>query len=121
MTDNTLCKLVGVVLLLFVAACGGDAEEVVQDQAASVEVEDFRYVLVPGGARFVSGKLRNLTAEPIRNAQIQIALYDADNRLVTTMRVLVRDVGPAQQKAFRQAVDAADNIRGARVRSVLVM
>jgi hypothetical protein len=110
-----------IVLLLLVTACGGDAEEAAQDPVASVEVEDFRYVLVPGGARFVSGKLRNLTAETIRNAQIQIALYDADNRLVTTMRVLVRDVGPEQQKVFRQVVDAADNIRGARVRSVLVM
>ena len=108
-------------LLLFAAACGQKAEETVEDAETPVNVEDFRYVLLPGGARIVSGKLHNRTAEPIRNAQIQIALYDQDNRFVTTMNVVVRNVGPDEHKPFRQVVDADDSVQGARVRGVLVL
>ncbi len=107
-------------LLLFTAACGGEAAETDEDPEARVNVEDFRYVMLPGGARIVSGKLHNLTAEPI-HAQIQVALYDQDNRFVTTMSVLVRDIGPDEHKPFRQVVDADDSVQGARVRSVLVL
>ena len=77
--------------------------------------------MLPGGARIVSGKLHNRTAEPIRNAQIQIALYDQDNCLVTTMSVLVHDIGPGEHKPFRQVVDAADTTQVARVRGVFVL
>jgi len=86
-----------------------------------VDVEDFRYVMLPGGARIISGKLHNRTTEPIRNAQIQVALYDQDNRFVTTMSVEVRDVGPDEHKPFRQVVDADDTVQAARVRGVLVL
>ena len=110
-----------VVLLLLLAACGGEAEEAAADPEASVEVLDFRYVQVPGGARIVSGKVHNRTTEPISNAQIQIALYDSDNRLITTMSVLVRDIEPDHRKPFRQIVDIEDDVQGARVRGVLVL
>ncbi len=110
-----------IALLLLAAACGGDAEEAGEDPEATVNVEDFRYVLLPGGARIVKGKLHNRTAEPIRNAQIQIALYDQDNWLVTTMSVLVHDIGPGEHKPFRQVVDADDIVRGARVRGVFLL
>ncbi len=107
-------------MLLLVAACGGGSEEAAEAVEDPVEIEDFRYMMIPGGARVVSGKLHNRTAEPI-HGQIQIALYDQDNRFVTTMSVLVRNVGPDERKAFREVVDAADNVRGARVRNVLVL
>ena len=110
-----------IVLLLLLAACGGDAEEAAEDAEGPVAVMDFRYVQLPGGARVVSGKVHNRTTEPISNAQIQIGLYDPDNRLITTMSVLVRDIAPDHQKPFRQVVDIDDDIQGARVRSVLVL
>ena len=114
-------KLLIIALLLLTAACGGNTDETVADPEEAVEVLDFRYVKLPGGARIVTGKLHNRTAEPIRNAQIQIALYDRDNLLVTTMNVLVQDVGPDEYKPFREAVDAGDNVQGARVRGVLLL
>ncbi len=104
--------------LLLPAACGGGAED---EQTRQVSVEDFRYTKVPGGARFVSGKLHNPTAEPIKNALIQITLFDADNRYVATMSVPVHDVQPGQHKPFRQPVDNDEAVRGARVRGILVM
>ena len=109
------------VLLLFTAACGGDAGEEEKDPEGRVAVEDFQYVQVPGGARLVMGKLYNRSAEPISTAQLQVALYDEDNRRVGTMSVVVRNIGPGERKPFRQPVDADDNVRGARVRSVLVL
>ena len=110
-----------VALLLLTAACGGNTDEASTDPEGPVEVLDFRYVMLPGGARIVTGKVHNRTADPIRNAQLQIALYDQDNLLVTTMSVLVRDIGPDENKPFREVVDAGDHVQGARVRSVLVL
>ena len=109
------------VLLLATQACGGDAGEEGKHAKGRVEVEDFRYVRLPGGARIVMGKLHNRSAETISTAQLRIHLYDADNLLVTTMNVVVRHIGPGEHKPFRQMVDADENVRGARVRSVLVL
>ena len=113
--------LIIALLLLLLAACGEDTAVTVEASDGPVAVLDFRYVQLPGGARVVTGKVHNRTAESISNAQIQIALYDADNRLITTMSVLVKDIAPDHQKPFRQVVDIDDNVQGARVRGVLVL
>ncbi len=110
-----------IVLLLATQACGRDSGEGGKDVEGRVEVIDFQYVRVPGGARIVMGKLHNRSAEPIHTAQLRIHLYDADNLLVTTMNVVVRHIGPGERKPFRQVVDADEDVRGARVRSVLVL
>ncbi len=110
-----------IVLLLATQACGGDSGEEGKNAKGRVEVEDFQYVRLPGGARIVMGKLHNRSAEPISTAQLRIHLYDADNLLVTTMNVVVRHIGPGEHKPFRQVVDADEDVRGARVRSVLVL
>jgi len=107
-----------IALLLLMAACGGAADE--DDPAARVEVEAFQLTRLPGGARIVTGKLHNRSAEPISSAQIQIALYDGDNRLVETMSVVVRAVKPGEHKPFRQPLDADESVQRARVRSVLM-
>ncbi len=118
---HRLSVIVLTVLLLATQACGGNYGEEGRDPEARVEVEDFQYVRLPGGARIVMVKLHNRSAEPISTAQLKIALYDADNLLVTTMSVVVRHVGPGERKPFRQVVDADEDVRGARVRSVLVL
>ena len=112
--------LIIVLLLCTAAACGGsgDGEQGPEDR---VEIEDFQYVRLPGGARIVTGKLYNRSAEPIETAQLQVALYDEDNRRVGTMSIVVRNVEPGEHKPFRQPVDAGEDVRGARVRSVLVL
>lgn len=104
--------------LLLLAACGGpDAAEEVED--ARVRIEDVRYNQLPGNVRVVSGKVRNTSSEEF-DAQVQVALYDADNQLVTTMSLLVQDVPPDSTRAFRKVLDLKEDVQGARVRSVLV-
>ncbi len=106
--------------LLLLTACGG-RQEAAEATPAQVRVEDFHYTKLPGGARFVSGRLHNPTAEPIRNALIQISLFDAHNRFVSSMSVTVQDVPPGRDKPFRQPVDADEAVQAARVRGVLLM
>ncbi len=118
---KSLRLIVLTVLLLATQACGGDSGEGEKDIEGRVEVMDFQYVRVPGGARIVMGKLHNRSAETISTAQLRIHLYDADNLLVTTMNVVVRHIEPGEHKPFRQMVDADEDVRGARVRSVLVL
>lgn len=108
-----------VVLVMLAAACG--AEDPDAEASSEVTVEDFRYARLPGGGRIVTGRLRNPTADPIQNAQIRIALYDADNRLVSTMSVTMRDIPAGGEKAFREPVLADESVLRARVRGVLVM
>ena len=117
----TYLKPLIVVLLLVTAACGGDSADAEKDPGDRVEIEDFQYVRLPGGARVVTGKLYNRSDELITTAQLQVALYDEDNRRVATMSVVVRDVEPGERKPFRQSVDSDEDVRGARVRSVLVL
>ena len=88
---------------------------------ASVEIEDVKYTLLPGGARIVTGTIYNPTGSPVRNAQIQISLFDGQNRRVDDMSVTVQDVPPGKRKPFRQPVESDMDIRGAKVRSVLVL
>ena len=108
-------------VFLMLAACGGEADETTaQVPTEKIQIEEFHYSQLPGGARIISGKLRNVTALPIENAQIQIGLFDADNRLISTVNVLVRDVPPGEAKPFREAVDS-DDVDGAKVRGVLLM
>ncbi|MEZ4702159.1 MAG: FxLYD domain-containing protein [Rhodothermales bacterium] len=114
----------GIAGLVFLAVlfggCGASTDET--DAAdTQVQVEDVRYAKLPGGARIVTGTLYNPTETPIRNAQIQISLYDENNVRVSTMSVTIQDVSPGSRKAFREPVDTDLDIRGASVKSVLVL
>jgi hypothetical protein len=90
-------------------------------ESTAVQVEDVKYTLLPGGARVVTGKLYNPSEVLVRNAQIQISLFDGNNRRVSSMSITVQDVSPGERKSFRQPVDIDMDIRGAKVRSVLVL
>lgn len=85
------------------------------------EVEELQYSLLPGGARVITGKLYNPSSKNIRNAQVQIFLFDEKNRKVSDMSVTVKDVSPGERKSFRQPVDVDLDIRGAKVKRVLVL
>ena len=95
--------------------------ETSEDATSSIEVEDVKYSLLPGGARIVSGTLYNPTDAPVKNAQIQVSLFDMNNRQVDRMSITVQDVPPGERKRFREPVDSDMDIRGAKVRSVLVL
>ncbi len=105
-------------LILMLGACGGPAPET---DAPHVQVEAFTYKLLPGGARVLSGTLYNPTPEPIHHAQIQVSLYDADNRRISTMMIVVDEVAAEGRKRFRKTIDSDLDIRSARVRSILVL
>jgi hypothetical protein len=84
-------------------------------------VEDLSYRLLPGGARIVNGELFNPGSKLIPNAQIEVSLFDADNRRVSTMSILVKNIPPGERVSFREAVQTDQDVQGARVRTVLVL
>ena len=65
--------------------------------------------------------LVNESGAPIRNAQIQVSLFDADNRRAATMRIAVQDIEAGGRKPFREPVDTDLDVRSARVRSILFL
>ena len=86
----------------------------------SVRVEDLRYRLLPGGARILTGSFVNDGASVVEVAQIEVSLFDDDNRRVSSMFVLVQNVEVNSSKDFREAVDVNLNVNGARVRGIII-
>ncbi len=105
-------------LLLF-SAC--EAEQQAEQNDVQVQVEDVKYTLLPGGARIVTGTLFNPSEVPVKGAQIYISLFDGNNIKVSSMSVTVQDVKPGERKPFREPVDIDLDIKGAKVRSILVL
>lgn len=108
---------------LSLAGCGpldDEAEgEVVLD--SSVELEEFEYQSLPTGERYLTGSLRNRSERSIRNAQVQVSLFDSSNRRIGTMSFVVKDVDPGGSKRFREPVNAPTEVKGARVREILIL
>ena len=107
--------------MLFLFAFSACQQGETEQEVAQVEVEDVKYSLLPGGARIVTGVLFNPSAATVKGAQIQISLFDGNNIKVSSMSVTVTDVPPGERKPFRQPVDTDLDIKGAKVRSVLVL
>ena len=105
-------------LILTLSACSHADTET---HAPNVQVEAFTYKRLPGGTRVLSGTLYNPTPEPVHHAQIQVSLFDADNRRISTMMIVVDEVAPEGRKRFRRTIDSDLDVRGARVRSILVL
>lgn len=74
----------------------------------------------PGGARILRGTVENRSDKDLSIVQIQFSLYDADNRRVDAMGVVVRSVPAGGQASFREAVQSDFDIRGVKPRAVLI-
>ncbi len=109
-----LLSLIGV-FLLTISGCS--EKESARNQ---VHVQDLRYRLLPGGARIITGKLVNDGEKPIPVVQIDVSLFDGNNRRISSMFVTVLDIEARSNKSFRKVVDSDLPIHGARVRSIIV-
>lgn len=85
-----------------------------------MHVEDLRYRLLPGGARILTGSLVNDGPSTVDVAQIEVSLFDEDNRRISSMFVVLHEIGPNQSKEFREAVDVKLDVHGARVRGIII-
>ena len=119
MSKSLLYKL-GLVLALTVpfttgtgcGTAGGDPQ---------LRVEDLELKRHPSGARILTGRLTNDSGRSVSGAQIQITLFDGKNRRVDGMFAVVRDIPSNGSVDFREPVQSDFDVRGARVRSVLVL
>lgn len=107
---------------LFISACAGgdDPAGNATPETSRVQVEEFEYQQLPGGARIITGSVYNASEEPIAHAQIQVSLYDESNTRVESMIIPLRDIRPGEHEAFREAVRSKQDIRAAKPRSVIV-
>jgi Protein of unknown function (DUF3426) len=104
------------VALLIVNACA----EAPKIDVSDLEVVDLELNSHPGGARILTGSLFNHSGMNLTVAQIQITLFDADNRAVSSMSVVLHDISANTTQSFRQAVDSDLDVSGARVRQILI-
>ena len=107
-----------VFVLVALAGCGPEGERLERE---NVTVSDVRLVELESGARVVSGVIHNRNASEMAGLQIQISLFDADNRRVDTMPVLIQDLKAGERRRFREEVDSDHDIRGVRPRSLLFL
>ncbi|GMQ81154.1 MAG: hypothetical protein BMS9Abin05_0585 [Rhodothermia bacterium] len=87
---------------------------------SQINVQDLRYRLLPGGARIITGTVVNDGDDPVSVVQIDVSLFDEDNRRISSMFVVVQNIEARGQKNFRESVDVDLLIHGARVRSIIV-
>lgn len=112
--------LLGLILALGITACG-DSDARQQQVADQVTVDEFKYARLPDGTRIVTGTLHNGSSKHLNNVQLRIALYDAQNRRVSSVRVVVQDVASGADKAFREPLPVEVNAQSARLQSLMVL
>ncbi len=88
--------------------------------SVDVEIEEFTYSRLPDGTRVLTGKLRNTSDKAYSRAQVVVSLYGPDNQRVGTANIDVQDIGVGESTPFRHPLDVEADVRGARVRNVLV-
>jgi hypothetical protein len=111
------------VLILVVGGCSSENDTgsealALADTSTSLSVEGLEYQRMPDGSRVLSGLLVNATDRHVRNAQVQVSLYDELNQAVGNVSIPISDIDANSEKAFRFSVDRSD-VAGARVRSIL--
>jgi hypothetical protein len=109
-------RTVLVLVIVALVGCSADAS-LVQD---GIRVTDVTLEERPGGARILRGQVENRSDKDLSIVQIQFSLYDADNRGVDHMGIVVRDIPAGGQVAFREAIQSDFDVRGVRPRSVLI-
>ena len=113
-----ILRTVFLALILFWSGCVRESSTT--DELKRVHVKNVEYKEWQGGARILTGELENLTDVRIPVAQVDISLFDANNRRVESMKILVRDIDPGTSVSFREPVISNLDIRGARARAVFV-
>ena len=109
--------ILGAMLIATVlASCANPAVFDVSDLA----VERLQLTSYPGGAKILTGTLVNHSELDLSVAQIQLTLFDSDNRAISSMSVVIHDVVSTDSVAFREAVDTELDITGARVKQILI-
>lgn len=103
-------------LLALASACSSEVSGV-----ENLRVEEVQYREMPGGARIVTGTVFNDGEAELPGAQLQLSLYDGDNQRVGQMIVFVRDLAPGEGTDFREPVRERADVRGVRVKSILVL
>lgn len=106
-------SIVLALLLATQAGCSGD------EAAVQLRVENLEYQLLPDGTRMVSGAVHNDGKARVDAAQIQISLFDENNRRIDGMYAVVRDIPAGGSVEFREPVQSELDVNGARVRSIL--
>lgn len=100
------------------SGCGNGAE---QERVRQLQVEDFRYVRRPDGARVLRGTLVNPLTMPVQNVQIEVSLLDADNRRVERVLIAVSEVPSEGRTPFRKILNVEAGVQGARIRQIRAM
>ena len=135
-------RLLPLATLLLLAACAGDVEPASDDpppvaqaqgdgvagaeageavaDTGLVQVEGFQYTRLAGDARVLTGQVYNPTDEALKNVQVQVSLFDGNNRRISQMSIEVKDVPAGERRSFRQPIDSDLDVQGAKVRSLLV-
>ena len=101
--------------LLTISGCTDTAQT-----RSQINVQNLRYRLLPGGARILTGTVVNDGDDPVSVAQIDVSLFDEDNRRISSMLVVVQNIEARGEKSFRMAVDVDLPIHGARVKSIII-
>ena len=113
--SKNLCVACVMLVGLVSAGCAKESPK-----GENVYVENLRYRLLPGGARILTGSLVNDGIALLEVAQIDVSLFDEDNRRTSSMFVVVKNVEAKESKEFREAVDVSLNVHGARVRGIII-
>ncbi len=102
---------------LVLSACGGDGGGGTRAQLA---VEGLRLVQQPSGKRQLTGRVVNTGDAAVPVVQLTVSLFDADNVSTGTTQIQVEDVPADSSTFFRHTLDTSADVRGARLKGVLV-
>ena len=83
------------------------------------EVLDFTFKRLPGGAKILSGTLHNPGHRYLRNAVIQISLFNNQNERLETLNITITHVEAGDQKSFREPLQSKEAVTRAKVRRIL--
>lgn len=107
---------VALAALMVFSGCSGEESTA----TAALGVSELKLQYHPGDARILTGVLDNPRDERVTVAQIQVTLFDADNRGIAEMSVVVHDIPAHGSQSFREPVDSDLDVQGARVKQIIL-